>query len=62
MLSIISGLVLIALSAVAFWRLLPVKGQTNPLVENTHIGSWVTITIMSTATIGVALIFNGFTD
>jgi hypothetical protein len=53
---------LIALSAVAFWRLLPVKGQTNPLAENTHIGSRVTITIMSTATIGVALIFNGFTD
>ena len=60
MLSIISGLVLIVLSAAAFWHLLPVNGQTNPLIENTHIGSWVTTLIMSTLTIGVALLFNGF--
>ena len=60
MLSIIIGILLIAVSAAAFWYLLPVKGRTNPLVENTHIGSWVTTLIMSTMTIGVALIFNGF--
>jgi len=62
MISIIIGIVLNAVSATAFWYLLPVKGRTNPLIENTHIGSWVTTLIMSTMTVGVALIFNGFSN
>ena len=46
MLSIICGLVLSVLSVGAFWYLLPVNGQMNPLVENTVSGSTVTIIIM----------------
>jgi hypothetical protein len=34
------------LSVGAFWYLLPVNGQENPLVENTVSGSTVTIIIM----------------
>ena len=60
MLSIICGLVLIALSVGAFWYLLPANDQENPLMENMTIGSTATIIIMSTLTIGVALFFNGF--
>jgi hypothetical protein len=60
MLSIICGLVLSVLSVGAFWYLLPVNGQENPLVENTVIGSMVTIIIMCTLTVGMALFFNGF--
>jgi hypothetical protein len=37
---------LTVLSVGAFWYLLPVNGQENPLVENTVSGSTVTIIIM----------------
>src|SRR5262245_10180497 len=60
MLSIICGLALIAGSAGGFWFLLPRKGQEHPFVENTGVGSTVAIAIISSLSIGVALLFNGF--
>ena len=61
MLSIIFGIILIAVSvAAAFWHLLPRHGKEHPFVENTNVGSMVTILIMCSLTIGVALFFNGF--
>jgi hypothetical protein len=60
MLSIIFGIILIAVSVAAFWHLLPRHGKEHPFVENTNVGSMVTILIMCSLTIGVALFFNGF--
>ena len=60
MLSIIFGIILIAGSVAAFWHLLPRHGKEHPFVENTNVGSMVTILIMCSLTIGVALFFNGF--
>jgi len=60
MLSIICGVVLTGLSFGSFWHLLPRNGKEHPLVENTTVGSTVTITIMCFLTIGLALFFNGF--
>jgi len=54
MLSIICGVVLIGLSVGGFWHLLPRNGKEHPLVEDTTVGSTVTITIMCFLTIGVA--------
>jgi len=41
-------------------RRLPRNGKEHPFVENTTVGSAVTILIMCSLTIGVALFFNGF--
>jgi len=60
MLSIVLGATLVAVSVAAFWHLLPRNGKEHPFVENTTVGSAVTILIMCSLTIGVALFFNGF--
>ena len=60
MLSIICGVVLVAASVSGFWSLLPRRGQEHRLVENTVVGSTMTIAIMSSLTVGVALLVNGF--
>ena len=62
MLSIICGLALIAGGAGGFWFLLPRNSQEHPFVENTGVGSTVAIAIISSLSIGVALLFNGFAD
>jgi hypothetical protein len=60
MLSIIFGVILVGVSVAAFWRLLPRNGKEHPFVKNTDVGAAVTILIMCSLTIGVALFFNGF--
>jgi hypothetical protein len=55
----ISGAALVIISIAVFCFLLPGKGRVNPLVENSSVGSMVTIAIMSTLTFGLAMFFEG---
>ena len=55
----VSGAALVVTSIAIFWFLLPSKGQVNPLVENSSVGSMITIAIMSTLTFGLAMFFEG---
>jgi hypothetical protein len=47
---------LIAVSIGSFWYLLPRNGQEHRLVRNTHVGSSITIVILSGFTFGVVLL------
>ena len=55
----ISGAALVIISIAVFCFLLPGKGRVNPFVENSSVGSMVTIAIMSTLTFGLAMFFEG---
>ena len=59
MIAIVSGVVLVVVSCAAFWYLLPRNGQVHPFVQNSDVGSMVTITIMTGITIGLAIMFGG---
>jgi hypothetical protein len=59
MFSIISGAALVVVSGAVFWYLLPYKGQVNPIVRNSDVGSMVTIAIMSGLTFGVVILCEG---
>jgi len=59
MFSVIIGAVMVVGSSVCFWYLLPRNGQVNPLVRNSDVGSMATIAIMSTLTIGIAILWGG---
>jgi hypothetical protein len=59
MLFIIGGAALVVISCAFFWYLLPRNGKVHPLVENTDVGSMVTIAIMTTFTFGVAMLLEG---
>ena len=59
MFSVIIGAAMVVGSSVSFWYLLPRNGQVNPLVQNSDIGSMVTITIMSILSIGIAILCAG---
>ena len=59
MISTVVGAVMVVASSVVFWRLLPRNGEVNPLVQNSNVGSMLTITIMSVLTIGVAILWSG---
>jgi hypothetical protein len=58
MLTII-GAVMIASTIAGFWYLLPRNGKEHPLVQNTGVGSMVTITILTVFIIGVAVMCEG---
>ncbi len=60
MISIISGAVLVGVTSVIFWYLLPRKGQVHPVVESLDGGSMITIVIMTMFTFGVVLLTAGF--
>ena len=55
----ISGAVLMAFGCGSFWYLLPRKGQVHPFVQNSAVGSMITIGIMTVLTAGFALFFAG---
>ena len=59
MFSIITGAALVFASGAAFWRLLPDKGEVNPLVRNSDVGSMITIAIMAGLTFGVVILCAG---
>jgi hypothetical protein len=59
MIGIVSGVILVIVSCAAFWYLLPRDGKVHPLVENSDVGSMVTITIMTGITVGLAVMFGG---
>jgi hypothetical protein len=56
---VISGVVLVVIGGGSYWYLLPRKGQVHPLVQNSDIGSMITIGIMTVLTAGFALFFAG---
>jgi hypothetical protein len=55
----VSGAALVVISIAIFCSLLPSKGRVNPLVENSSVGSMITIAIMCTLTFGLAMFFEG---
>ena len=55
----VSGVILIVFGCGSFWYLLPHKGQVHPFVQNSDVGSMITIAIMTVLTAGVALFFAG---
>ena len=59
MFSTIIGAALTIASVAFFWYLLPRNGEVNPLVKNSDVGSMVTIGIMSTLSIGIAILVGG---
>ena len=42
-----------------YWYLLPRNGKVHPLVQNSDVGSMVTIAIMAMFTFGMALLLEG---
>ena len=52
----ITGAGLIVASTLEFWQLLPNNGRENPLVRNSGVGSMVTLGLLTTLTIGVAML------
>jgi len=55
----IIGVILIVVSGAGFVYLLPRNAQVNPLVQNTDVGSMVTIVIMAGLTFGVVMLCGG---
>lgn len=60
MLFIISGAVLLVAGCGSFWYLLPRKGVVHPFVQNSDVGSMVTIGIMTVITVGCVFLGAGF--
>ena len=59
MLYVVPGAALIVFGVGSFWYLLPRQGKVHPLVENSDIGSLITIGIMTVLTAGIALMCAG---
>jgi hypothetical protein len=59
MLYIISGAALVSVGSGSFWYLLPRNGRVHPFVENSDVGSMVTIAIITALTFGLVLLFAG---
>jgi hypothetical protein len=55
----IFGAAMVVTASASFWYLLHRNGQVNPLVQNSDVGSMVTIAIMGVLTIGVCVMFEG---
>jgi hypothetical protein len=55
----IIGAVMVVGTCAFFWYLLPRDGQVNRLVQNSDVGSMVTIGIMSFLCFGIALLLEG---
>jgi hypothetical protein len=60
MLYIISGAVLLGGGGVSFWYFLPRNGRVHPFVQNSDIGSMVTIAMMTAVTFGLVMMVEGF--
>ena len=59
MVLIICGVALVVVACGSYWYLLPHKGKVHPLVENSDVGSMVTIAIMTMFAFGMAMLFGG---
>jgi hypothetical protein len=59
MLYIISGAVLVGGGGASFWYLLPRNGRVHSFVQNSDVGSMVTIAIMTAITFGLVMMFAG---
>jgi hypothetical protein len=59
MLYIISGAAMVAFGCGSFWYLLPRHGRVHPLVQNSDVGSMITIGIMTVLTAGFAFLGAG---
>jgi hypothetical protein len=59
MFDVILGMALIGAGVGSFWYLLPRNGQVHPVVENSNVGSMITILIMAVLTAGVGFIAVG---
>jgi hypothetical protein len=55
----IIGAALIVVTSAFYWYLLPRNGQVNRLVENSGVGSMVTIAVMTLLTVGTCMLFEG---
>jgi hypothetical protein len=55
----IIGAALIVVTSAFYWYLLPRNGQVNRLVENSAVGSMVTIAVMTVLTVGICMLFEG---
>ena len=55
----ISGAGLVGLSGLIYWRLLPRNGREHRLVSNPGVGSTITIVLLTTMTVGIALLCEG---
>lgn len=53
---ILSGVALMVLSSGGFWYFMPSNGVVHPLVKKPFFDSFVTIAIMTTMFVGLALI------
>ncbi len=56
---IISGAAMLVVTCAFYWYLLPRDGKVHPLVQNSDVGSMITIVIMGMFTFGVALLCDG---
>jgi hypothetical protein len=60
MVSILSGIGLVAVGGTSLWYLMPTNGQTHPLAKLPLLDSMIPVAIISALTIGLALIISGF--
>ena len=56
---IISGAAMVVVTCGFYWYLLPRNGKVHPFVQNSDVGSMVTIAIMAMFTFGMALLLEG---
>jgi hypothetical protein len=56
---VISGAALVGTGSASFWYLLPRHGRVHPFVQNSDVGSMVTIGIMTVVTFGLVILFAG---
>ena len=59
MLYVISGVALVGVGGGSFWYLLPHNGRVHPFVQNSDVGSMVTIAIMTAVTFGLVILCAG---
>jgi hypothetical protein len=55
----ICGVALVVVACVFYWYLLPRNGKVHRFVENSDVGSMVTIAIMTMFAFGLAMLFGG---
>jgi hypothetical protein len=60
MVSILSGIGLVAVGGASLWYMMPTNGRTHPLAKLPILDSMIPVAIISALTIGLALIISGF--
>jgi hypothetical protein len=56
---LIVGIIMLAVTAIAFWNFLPRKGQIHPWVARPSLESWISLGLITGLAFGGALLLTG---